>query len=230
MCGRFTLTATPGALDQLFPSLFDGLDVVPQYNIAPTQQVLAVRLRPGSDQPEAVRLRWGLVPSWADDLKIGYRHINARVESVPNKPAFRAAYKQRHCLVLADGFYEWQKSGGGKQPYHLRLKGSRPFAFAGLWETWRRDDQTVQSCTILTTQANPLTSAVHDRMPVILSPEHCHHWLDAAVSGTNGASAYLGPYPAAEMEAVAVSTRVNSVKNNDPACLAPVAPAQGSLF
>jgi len=230
MCGRFTLTATPEALNQLFPSLFDGIDIVPQYNVAPSQQVLAVRLRPGSNQPEAVRFRWGLVPSWADDLKIGYRLINARVETVRDKPAFRAAYKHRHCLVLADGFYEWQKRQHDKQPYHLRLRGGRPFGFAGLWESWRHETQTIESCTILTTQANDLTREVHDRMPVILGPEHYRHWLDASVSGTNGASAYLGPYPAGEMEAVAVGTRVNSPKNNDPGCLAPVAPAGDSLF
>jgi putative SOS response-associated peptidase YedK len=230
MCGRFTLTATPEALNQLFPSLFDGVDIVPQYNVAPSQQVLVVRLRPGSDEPEAVRLRWGLVPSWADDLKIGYRLINARVETVRDKPAFRSAYKYRHCLVLADGFYEWQKRPHDKQPYHLRLRSGRPFAFAGLWECWRHESQTVESCTILTTQANDLTREVHDRMPVILGPEHYQHWLDATVSGTNGASAYLGPYPAGEMEAVAVGTRVNSPKNNDAACLVPVAPADGSLF
>jgi putative SOS response-associated peptidase YedK len=229
MCGRFTLTATPEALNQLFPSLFDNLELTPQYNVAPSQNVLAVRFRPGTTEPEAVWLRWGLVPSWADDLKIGYRSINARVESVRNKPTFRAAYRYRHCLVLADGFYEWQKRPGHKQPYHLRLKSGRPFAFAGLWEGWHRDDQSVESCTILTTDANELSRPVHDRMPVIVSPEHYGHWLDAKVSGTNGGGAYLGPYPAEEMEAIAVNSRVNSPRNNDAACLTPVT-SQGSLF
>ena len=223
------MTATPEALNQLFPSLFDNLELMPQYNVAPSQDVLAVRLRRGSIEPEAVRMRWGLVPSWADDPKIGYRLINARVESVRDKPAFRAAFKQRHCLILADGFYEWQKLPRHKQPYHLRLKSGRPFAFAGLWETWHRDDQSVRSCTILTTEPNELARQVHDRMPVMLSPEHYQHWLDARVSGTDEPSAYLGPYPAEEMEAIAVDSRVNSPRNNDAACLRPVS-SQGLLF
>jgi putative SOS response-associated peptidase YedK len=219
MCGRFTLTATTEALNQLFPSLFDGLDLTPQYNVAPTQNVLAVRLRPGTTELEAVRLRWGLVPSWADDLKIGYRLINARADTAREKPSFRAAFKQRHCLVLADGFYEWQRRDGHKQPFHLRLKDGKPFAFAGLWETWNKGDQPVQSCTILTTEANDLTRAVHDRMPVILSPAHFRDWLDASISGTGAAATYLGPYPAEEMEAVPVGTHVNNPRNNDAACL-----------
>src|SRR5438552_18733441 len=156
MCGRFTLTATPEALNQLFPTLFDDLEVQPNYNVAPSHNVLAVRQRPGSDELEAVRLRWGLVPSWAEDHKIGYKLINARAETVRTKPAFRSAFKHRHCLVLADGFFEWQKSGKKKQPYHLRLRDGKPFAFAGLWETWHDGDKPVESCTILTTEANSL--------------------------------------------------------------------------
>jgi putative SOS response-associated peptidase YedK len=223
VCGRFTLTATPEALNLLFQDLFDGLELTPQYNVAPTQNVLAVRLRPGAAELEAVRLRWGLVPSWADDLKISYRLINARVETAREKPAFRSAYKHRHCLILADGFYEWQKRPGGKQPFHLRLKDGQPFAFAGLWESWRHDEQTVESCTILTTEPNDLARQVHDRMPVIVSPDHHRHWLDAAASGTNGASAYLGPFPAAEMAAIPIGTFVNNVRNQGPECLTPAA-------
>jgi putative SOS response-associated peptidase YedK len=222
MCGRFTLTATPEALNQLFP-LFDNIDLEPQYNIAPSQNVLAVRVQPGGEQLEAVRLRWGLVPSWADDPKVGYRLINARVETARDKPAFRAAFKQRHCLVLADGFYEWQATKTKqKQPYHLRLRDGRPFAFAGLWENWQGNGQTLQSCTILTTDANAAVRPVHNRMPVILDPARYRHWLSA----TGGAEDYdyLGPYPAEEMMAVAVSTHVNSPKNNDPACLTPKEP------
>jgi putative SOS response-associated peptidase YedK len=129
MCGRFTLTATPGALNQLFPSLFEGLEVAPSYNVASSQNVLAVRLHPGTKEPEAVQLRWGLVPSWADDPKIGYRTINARLDTAPTKPAFRSAFKHRHCQVLADAFYEWQKTGGKKkQPFHIRMRDGDPFA------------------------------------------------------------------------------------------------------
>jgi putative SOS response-associated peptidase YedK len=142
-----------GGAQQPLPSLFEGLELAPTYNVAPTQKVLAVRLRPGTKEPEAVKLRWGLVPSWVDDPKIGYRTINARLDTAPTKPAFRSGFKHRHCLVLADGFYEWQKTGGAKkQPYHIRLRDGGPFAFAGLWETWQREGQPVESCTILTTE------------------------------------------------------------------------------
>jgi hypothetical protein len=130
MCGRFTLKATPEALKQLFSSLFDGLELQPQFNVAPSQQTLAVRLRPGTTDLEAVRLRWGLIPSWAKDPKIGYRLINARLDTVREKPSFRSAYKHRHCLILADGFYEWKKIGAKKTPYHIHLKNGQPFGFA----------------------------------------------------------------------------------------------------
>jgi len=226
MCGRFTLTATPEALNLLFPSLFDHLAIEPHYNVAPSQNVLAVRLNPESGNPEAVRLRWGLVPSWADDLKIGYKLINARVETASTKPAFRSAFKHRHCLVLADGFYEWRKKTD-KQPFHIRLKAGRPFAFAGLWERWKQDDKAVESCTILTTDANAAVQPLHDRMPVILDPARYQDWL-AAGDGA-GALDYLLPYPAEEITAVAVSQHVNSPRNNGPECLTP-ASTQTTLF
>jgi putative SOS response-associated peptidase YedK len=221
MCGRFTLTATPDALQQLFP-LFEGIDLPPQYNVAPSQNVLAVRLRPDSGQPEAVRLRWGLVPSWADDVKIGYRLINARMETVRSKPAFRAAFKQRHCLVLADGFYEWQKSGSKKQPYHIRRRDGRPFAFAGLWERWHKDEEAIESCTILTTAANATVRPVHDRMPFILDQRDHEVWLDAGAAQASSVLDVLRPCPAEVLTAVAVSAYVNSPRNNDPECLTPV--------
>ncbi len=218
MCGRFTLTATPQLLNQLFP-LFDGFDVQPQYNVAPSQNVLAVRLRPGTDQPEAVRLRWGLIPSWADDIKIGYKLINARLETAREKPSFRSAFKHRHCLVLADGFYEWKKAGKAKQPYLIRMRDGQPFGFAGLWETWQHNGQTIESCTILTTDANDTLRPIHDRMPVIVDPTHRLHWLNA---GKTEGFHYLGPYTAERMTAVAVSSLVNNPRNNSPACLEPV--------
>jgi putative SOS response-associated peptidase YedK len=223
VCGRFTLTATPEALNLLFPSLFDGLEVVPRYNVAPTQSVLVVRLHPGTKQPEAVNLRWGLIPSWASDAKIAYRTLNARLDTAPVKPAFRSAFKSRHCLILADGFYEWKKTGTKtKQPYHIRMRDGHPFGFAGLWETWHHEDQALETCTILTTEPNELAKQVHDRMPVIVASDHYTDWLDASVSGTPEGSTFLGPYPASEMIATPVSTLVNSPRNNDPACLVPV--------
>jgi putative SOS response-associated peptidase YedK len=224
MCGRFTLTKTPQALDHLFPSLFDSVEVPPQYNVAPSQNVLAVRLRPGNSEPEAVRLRWGLIPAWADDPKIGYRMINARAETARDKPAFRSAFKSRHCLILADGFYEWQKCGKQKQPYHIRFRDGRPFGFAGLWERWHHEGQVLETCTILTTDANEVARPVHDRMPVILTPDNFQAWLDTS-KGTDGASELLRPCSADDMIAVPVSTHVNNPRNNDAACLEPPPPA-----
>jgi putative SOS response-associated peptidase YedK len=221
MCGRFTLTATPEALHQLFP-LFEGIDWSPHYNIAPSQNVLAVRLGPDNGQPEAVRLRWGLVPGWADDAKIGYRLINARVETVRTKPAFRSAFKQRHCLILADGFFEWQKLEGKKQPYHIHLRDGRPFAFAGLWERWDKGEQPIESCTILTTEANTTVRPIHERMPVILDPSGHVDWLNAAAAHGEDALDVLRPCPAEQLTAVAVGSRVNSPRNNDAECLKPV--------
>jgi putative SOS response-associated peptidase YedK len=166
-------------------------------------------------------LRWRPLLLWAVARGVT---INARLDTAPTKPTFRSAFKSRHCLVLADGFYEWQKTGGKiKQPYHMRLRDGGPFAFAGLWETWRRGDQPVESCTILTTEPNEMTQQVHDRMPVIVGRAHYADWLDAAGSGTLADCGYLGPYPACEMVAIPVSTHVNSPRNNDPGCLTPLA-------
>ncbi|MFO0898004.1 MAG: SOS response-associated peptidase [Pirellulales bacterium] len=162
MCGRFTLRQVPHEwVKQLALPIFS-----PRYNIAPTQQVLAIRQREGIR--EAVELRWGLIPSWADDPKIGNRLINARAETVATKPAFRQAYKRRRCLILADGFYEWQKQGKTKQPYFIHRPDDQPFAFAGLWEWWKGNVLEIASCTIITTEANELMRPLHDRMPVIL--------------------------------------------------------------
>jgi putative SOS response-associated peptidase YedK len=227
MCGRFTLKAVPEALEQMFP-LFEGIDITPQYNVAPSQGVLVVRLREDG-KPEAVRLRWGLIPSWADDAKIGYRLINARIETVREKPAFRSAFKKRHCLVLADGFYEWQKRDGAKQPYHIRLSDGRPFAFAGLWERWEKGPAPVESCTILTTEANALVRPIHDRMPLMLDSRDHGVWLDAAASQQGDVLDMVHPCSPDEMTAIPVSARVNSPRNNDDSCLTPVE-TTGTLF
>jgi putative SOS response-associated peptidase YedK len=222
MCGRFKLTATPEALNQLFPTLFDDVELQPRYNIAPTQNVLAVRQKKGDHDLEPVWLRWGLVPSWADDLKIGYRLINARADTVANKPAFRSAFQRRHCLILADGFYEWQAIGAkNKQPYHIHLPDNKPFAFAGLWECWQREGNKVESCTILTTDAAGPIRELHDRMPVTVPAERFGSWLDVAQSSAADLQSLLPPLHAAEWIAQPVSTRVNNVKNEDAACVAP---------
>jgi putative SOS response-associated peptidase YedK len=216
MCGRFTLTSADDLIRDLF-ELKSLPSLEPRYNIAPTQEVLAVRS--ADEGREALLLRWGLVPQWADDTSIGSRLINARSETVASKPAFRDAFRQRRCLVVADGFIEWQASQGRKQPYHVRMKDGSPFGFAGLWERWRDEDgQWLQTCTILTTEPNELVEPIHDRMPVILPTALHERWLDTRTSPA-GLTELLGPFPAAAMEAVAVSTRVNSVRNDDPACL-----------
>jgi putative SOS response-associated peptidase YedK len=222
MCGRFTLTAPAEVLKDLFP-LFDMPDLQPRYNIAPTQPVVAVRHLPQAARPEFVRLRWGLVPHWADDLKIGYRLINARADSAAVKPAFRSAVRQRRCLILADGFYEWQKLPDGKQPYRIRLKDGKPFAFAGLWDRWHKEAEPVESCTILTTDANDLMRPLHDRMPVILDRTAFERWLDPTLQDPAEVQALLRPFPSEVLQAYPVSTHVNNAKNEDPACIAPLA-------
>ena len=220
MCGRFTLTSPVDQIQDLFE-----VKALPElqarYNIAPTQEVLTLRLTDEGAR-EAVMMRWGLVPYWADDLSIGSRMINARAETVQSKSAYRDAFERRRCLVAADGFLEWKKHGKQKQPFLIRMKDHRPFGFAGLWDRWRAadSDEWVISCTILTTDASELVKPVHDRMPVIVRREDHEHWLDTGLHKEQ-LRELLTPYDAAEMEAVPVSTRVNSVANDDAACLDP---------
>jgi len=224
MCGRFTLRTPTNVLVQQF--LFDTApELSPRYNIAPTQEVAAVRLDEDR-QRELAMLHWGLIPSWADDAKIGNRMINARAESVADKPAYRAAFKRRRCLIPADGFYEWkaaEKKGERKQPFLFHMDDHRPFAFAGLWETWKdkedADAQPIQSCTIITTNANDLAANVHDRMPVILDSEDYEMWLDPEFEDRDRLTAMLRPYDGDDLVADPVSTRVNSPQNDDPDCV-----------
>jgi putative SOS response-associated peptidase YedK len=219
MCGRYTLTRPASEVVEAFhldqAPLFE-----PRYNIAPTQAVLAVRRIDPTGPPQAILLRWGLVPAWATDLSIGNRMLNARSETVLEKATFRTAFARRRCLLPADGFYEWQTIGRKKQPIHFRFRDDRLFAFAGLWERWGGPDGLVESCTILTTTANDLVRPVHDRMPVILDPEHYDAWLDPRGTDTELLCSWLAPYPATEMLAVPASTHVNNARNEGPACLA----------
>lgn len=221
MCGRFTLTAPKEMLKQIFP-LVDFPDMPPHYNIAPTQMVLALRQLPRSTRPECVSLRWGLVPAWAEEVKAGPPMINARAESVADKPAFRAAFRQRRCLVLADGFYEWQKTEGRKQPYFIRMKDAKPFAFAGLWERWHRGEQPVESCTILTTDANDLMRPLHDRMPVIIEPASYPRWLDPSCHDDAAVKDLLRPFPSEQLTAFPVGTQVNNARFDEPSCIQPL--------
>ena len=218
MCGRYTLIADLGDLAQRFE--FDGTDFSydPGYNIAPTESVLTVRNVGGR---EAAFMRWGLIPFWAKDTKVGARMINARAETVAEKRAFRNALKKRRCLVLADGYYEWQKTPVGKRPYRIILKSGEPFAMAGLWETWK-DPQgnVVPSCTIITTVANEYLAPIHNRMPVILPRESEELWLEPGVEDPATLTGILTPYPDEDVDAYEVSTMVNSASNEEPELLA----------
>lgn len=225
MCGRFTLRAPASVVAEQF-GLFELEPFTPRFNIAPTQPVAAVRLRAEGDPPqrEMVWLHWGLIPSWAKDPKIGARMINARSETAAERPAFRAAFRRRRCLVVADGFYEWQRRGGRKQPYFIRMRDDRPLAFAGLWEHWEGPDGTViSSCTLLTTGPNQLVEPIHNRMPVILGGEDYGRWLDPAVEQPGPLASLLRPYPSDAMIAYPVSTYVNSPTHDDPQCVERVA-------
>jgi putative SOS response-associated peptidase YedK len=222
MCGRFLLF-TSGADLAEWLGLSEVPDLPPRYNIAPTQPVVAVRAGPG-DGRELVRLRWGLVPPWSTDLAIGNRLINARAETAADKPSFRAAFRQRRCLVSASGYYEWQGRAGNKQPIHFRLREGRAFAFAGLWERWQDPvGEVVESCAILTTEANDLVRQAHDRMPVIMDPDAFGLWLDPAVRDPAALGLLLRPYPAEAMLACPVGSWVNNPRNEGLACLAPPA-------
>jgi putative SOS response-associated peptidase YedK len=186
MCGRFAFFSPTDAVAALFDVEFP-LAVEPHYNIAPTQYVVALRhaeSKPdptmSDSKPEPAMLRWGLVPAWAKDPVIGNRMINARRETVAEKPSFRAAFKRRRCVILADGFYEWQKTADGKVPHFISLKSSAPFPMAGLWERWGEGDARIETCTIITTAAGPVITPLHHRMPVILTPENALRWIDPA--------------------------------------------------
>jgi putative SOS response-associated peptidase YedK len=241
MCGRFSNRYTWRELHALYqlsvgfqpPSNFQ-----PRYNIAPTDMTWIVRERDGAR--ELVSLRWGLVPSWAKDIKIGASMINARAETAAQK--FKAAFEARPCLVVADGFYEWKaassseavgqrkKSGKEKQPYFVTLKGGAPFAFGGLWERWRpREGDAVETFTIITTPPNDLAAQVHDRMPLVLAPEMWNGWL----SSPDDRAALMKPFPAERMEMWPVDKRVGNVANDDADLVKPVAeipPKQGKLL
>ena len=224
MCGRYSQTADAGKLARRFGLEPPGPGFFSRYNIAPSQDAPVI----AGDAPKNLRLmRWGLVPAWAKEASIGHRMINARAETVAEKPSFRRAFESRRCLAPADGFYEWRKLEGSraKIPMRFVLKSREPFAFAGLWDIWRKPDSgELRSFTIITTAANELLRPIHDRMPVILRPEDEEKWLDPGLSDPNRLSSFLKTYPAEEMEAYEVSTRVNSPKNDDPACLTPAQP------
>jgi putative SOS response-associated peptidase YedK len=226
MCGRFTLTTTPEEVARHFD--LDEIPLLaPRFNVAPGQAIATIsRAATGARRVLALR-RWGLIPAWAKDPKIGNRMINARLETAAQKPSFRAAFRKRRCLVPADGFYEWAvRAGAAKQPFHIALPARRCFAIAGLWESWRDPEgASLESCTLLTTAANAKLREVHDRMPVILDPGDYDAWLDPALAGEESLLRLAGGAPAEALELHAVGRRVNDPRFDDPACLAPASGA-----
>ncbi len=223
MCGRFTLQAPADLLADLFghPQLFE---LEARFNIAPTQDVAAVRVDRDESERELTMMRWGLVPFFAKDPSIGNRMINARGETVAEKPSFRAAYKSRRCLIPTDGFYEWQKVDGAKQPHHVTMPDGSVFAMAGLYENWRDPKgETLTSCTIITTAAREDLAWLHDRMPVILDPEDWEIWLDPELKDRSVLDPLLVPWAGAALRTRPVSRRVNSPRADDPGLLDDIA-------
>ena len=227
MCGRINLRVSPAELKEMF-NLFREPEWSPRYNLGPMQRMLAVRLK-----PEGVRLaeplQWGLVPSWAKEPSIGSQMINARSETVATKPSFRSAFKKRRCLIPASGFYEWQViNSKTKQPWNIFRADGQPLVFAGLWEHWQSPDGlTLESCSIITTEANEFMAEIHDRMPIVLAKEHWGLWLDLDEVEPAALTELLVPCPSDWLDRTAVSTLVNSVRNESPDCLLPVTPTRG---
>ena len=219
MCGRFALKAPPADIARQF-----GVDAVPElaprYNIAPTQDILIIRTD-AQARLEAVQVKWGLLPSWAKDISMAAKLANARGETVAEKPAFRSAFRRMRCLIPADGFYEWEATPSGKQPWFLRLKSQAPLAFAGLWEHWQGPDgAALETATLITTDANELVRPVHDRMPVILPPGDWAAWLGAQTKADD-LKALLKPLPSDLMERYRVSRRMSNARNEGADCVAP---------
>jgi putative SOS response-associated peptidase YedK len=233
MCGRFRQTRSQKQLEESFQAEGD-IEVVPRYNIAPTQPVATVRQERGKPSRRLTNMRWGLIPSWAKDMSIGSQTINARSETLTSKLSFSDAVRYRRCLIPADGFYEWKRTGKTRQPYMFEVGERELFAFAGLWDRWKSPEgKIIESCTILTTTPNALLADIHDRMPVIVQPDKYDLWLDPEVEDFEAIRAILQPYDASQMRHYPVSPRVNSVQNEDAECASPITvelPEQAQLF
>lgn len=221
MCGRFTLTAHPQVVRDIFNLANVPGELEPRYNVAPTQPVAVIT----NDDPKTLTFhRWGLVPSWSKDIAIGNKLINARAETAHEKPAFRAAFKRRRCIIPADGFYEWQKTSDGKIPHFIHLKGQPVFGFAGLWEIWNSPEgDELRTCTILTTDANETVSKLHNRMPVILHPDDYAEWLQPDEVKVDSLLHLMRPYESEAMALYEVSTMVNRPTVDTPELIQPVA-------
>lgn len=220
MCGRFTLRKPAERIAREF-QLAEVPAIEARYNIAPTQNILAIRHSP--DGSEAVTLKWGLIPSWAKDASIGAKLINARSETIEEKPSFREAFKRKRAIIPADGFYEWGRTGNKKQPFYFHFKDDRLFGFAGLWEKWRTPDgESLETCSILTTEANEALSAIHQRMPVILHPDTYDLWLDEDERKQDLRKELLRPFPASEMASYPVSPAINSPQHQGEELVQPI--------
>jgi len=231
MCGRYTLTKSGGEIRKELPFVGEAEDLQARFNIAPAQEVPVV-----TEDRHFSLMKWGLVPSWAQDPSIGHRMINARSESVRTKPAFKASLQRRRCLVPADGFYEWKREDRIRQPYYFRRKEWRLFFFAGLWDEWSAPDgSTMRTFAILTTAANPVVEPVHHRMPVMLDPGQADAWLGSGALSAESLTKLTQPFPETDLEAYPVDRMVNSPALDRPECVAPVCPppsppAQPTLF
>ena len=222
MCGRFTRKENFQQLAKLL-GLRQTPQLPPRYNIAPSQLIACVRANPESQENECVQLKWGLVPSWAKDPSIGHKMINARAETVAEKPSFRKAFQQRRCVILADGFYEWKREEKEKQPYYIHFTDNRPFVFAGIWERWETGgDAPLESCAIITTGPNALMEPIHHRMPVILHPQNYADWLGSTRPDFSTLNAILQPYSAESLEAYPVSPLVNNPRHDTLLCVKPL--------
>jgi putative SOS response-associated peptidase YedK len=234
MCGRYRLSRRKQILEKHFEAEFDDEGWTPRYNIAPTQPVPVIRQHPKEHVRKLSLLRWGLIPSWSKDASVAARMINARSETAHTLPAFRDATKLRRCLVPADAFYEWKRTGSTKQPFCFEVNDGELFAFAGLWDRWKDSTgQWIRSCSILITTPNAVMSAVHDRMPVILNKQDYDLWLDPGMNNVEVLADLLKPYDASLMRSYPVSNRVNQVQNDDENCSKPIeieSPTQGRLF
>ena len=230
MCGRFTLMADLKDLQSRFGFMNEDFDYSQRYNVAPTDQVLTILGENGARR--AASMRWGLVPWWAKDVKIGNKMINARAEGLEKRSAFREPFERKRCLVLADSFYEWRREGKLRVPLRFVLRSREPFAFAGLWDSWKdkTSGERVRSCTIVTTKPNELVERIHDRMPVILSEEAERLWLDHEVHEASVLHSVLTPFPAGSMEAYEVSPQVNSPKEDDPGLIEAVTSGQPRML
>jgi putative SOS response-associated peptidase YedK len=234
VCNRYRLTHSKQYLAERFQATDDEVEEHPRYNIAPTQPVLIVRKEQGKKIRRFTTMRWGLIPSWAKDMSIGNRTLNARSETVTTTPAFRDSILTKRCLIPADGFYEWAKMGSVKQPYCFEVGEGEVFAFAGLWDEWTSPDgEIIESCTILTTGPNSLVGDLHDRMPVIVTPDKYEVWLDPDVNDFETIRDILKPYDANLMRRYPVSMKLNNSKNDDAESASPVTldiPTQRQLF